>query len=83
MNHTDYTQHAREVRMESKSGRVCAVLTRDKRHWVMPTYCHPGENASESEKDAAHMRRCVPAQCTEWAQDVLESIDRAVFGGEG
>lgn len=84
MNHTDYTQqnhHSR--RMYSKSGRICALLSRDGQHWIFPLYKHPGEKASEPQKYSAHMARCVPVKAVEVAERLLETIDRFVFGGNG
>lgn len=82
MNHTDYTQqnHGR-ARLVSRSGKTCAVLSQDAHHWVFPTYRHPGPDAGPQALHAAHMARCIPVQCDEWARSYLESVDYAAFGG--
>lgn len=81
MNHTEYHKQTRPVqpRLYSRSGRVCAILSQDGCNWIFPLYRHPGINATESELYAAHMARCVPVQCVERAEILLESIENAVF----
>ena len=73
-------------KMYCKSGNVCAVLSEDGRHWILPLYRHPPIKGTTRAPDpsaveAAHMARCVPSGAVKLVRDILERIDGYVFGG--